>query len=77
MSSSKNDLANMQEYKEQLNNIKNIPLFTTRSGNNNCSEFEGINYVLNRETYVCSNNVNPMNLLPIAPELKIVEIAAK
>ncbi|HHF7374207.1 transposase [Legionella bozemanae] len=34
-----------------------IPLFTTRSGNNNCSEFEGIAFDPIKQTYVCRNNV--------------------
>ena len=34
-----------------------IPLFTTRSGNNNSSEFEGITYDTEQETYICNNNI--------------------
>ena len=35
-----------------------IPLFTTRSGNNNCSDFEGIAFDPTKQTYVCSNSVS-------------------
>ncbi|WP_133131412.1 hypothetical protein [Legionella yabuuchiae] len=34
-----------------------IPLFTTRSGNNNCSYFQGINFGHDKKTFVCGNNV--------------------
>ncbi len=34
-----------------------IPLFTTRSGNNNCSDFEGVAFDPIKQTYVCRNNV--------------------
>lgn len=46
-------LAFLKDY--EINSF--IPLFTTRSGNNNCSEFEGITFDPIRKTYVCSNNV--------------------
>ncbi len=35
-----------------------IPLFTTRSGNNNISEYVGITFDPDQATYVCSNNIS-------------------